>query len=296
VSRLIPASDSRLAAGIQRWLPPDVDFDPQAEEVVEPEVPPPPTVEDIAAMAAAARHEGAEAGYREGYEIGYREGREKADLEAEAARAEREANEREWRQTEERTLRETVAALEGIAHALADPLAESADALEPELLVLVSALARSVIMAELTTDPELIQRVLHEALQQLPSRKHAIRIQVNPRDQEWLAAYAESHGENLTWIADPEVEPGGCILVSGPSRIDASLETRLRQGVEAIWGELEPPEPDRRSSLADEREPIADSEPESELASEPELESAPEADAEPESEPEPESDTEVRPT
>lgn len=278
MSRFISASDSRLAAGIQRWLPPDVDFDPQAEESVEPEEgPPPPTAEEIAAIQEAARREGAEAGYREGYETGYRAGCEKADQEAAAERAARETREHEWRQTEEQTLRETVAALEGIARALADPLADSADALEPELLILVSALARRVVMAELTTHPELVQRVLHEVLQQLPSRKHPIRLHVNPRDQELLAAYAESTGENLTWIADPEVESGGFILVSGPSRIDASLETRLRQGIEAIWGELEPPKP---SSYADALESIADSEPESTVDMEPKPELVPESETE----------------
>lgn len=282
MSRFLSASDPRLAAGIRRWLPPDVDFDPNAVEIPEPEGPPPPTPEEIAALQEAARHEGAEAGYREGYEAGYREGRAKADQEAEVERAEREAREQEWRQTEEQTLRETVAALEGIAHALADPLAESADALEPELLALVSALARRVVMAELTTCPELVQQVLHEALQQLPSRKHQIRIHVNPRDQELLAAYAESNDEQPIWIADPEVEPGGCILTSGPSRIDAGLETRLRQGIEAIWGELEPPAP---SSPTDESEPMA------------EPESQPEPELEPVAEPAsvPESETEVPP-
>ncbi|MCK7575780.1 MAG: flagellar assembly protein FliH [Chromatiales bacterium] len=317
MSRFIPASDSRLAAGIQRWLPPDVDFDPNAVESVEPEGPPPPTAEEIAAMEAAARREGAEAGYREGYEIGYREGREKADREAAAERAEREAREQEWRRTEEQTLSETVAALEGIARALADPLAESADALEPELLALVSALARRVVMAELTTRPELIQRVLHEALQQLPSRKHPIRLHVNPRDQELLVAYAQSNDENPTWVADLEVEPGGCILISGPSRIDAGLETRLRQGIEAIWGELEPPElPQADESIA-ESEPMSDMELRPEPESEPVSvsESEPDEELEPESEPEepeqafepelepalepepaPESETEVPPT
>lgn len=283
MSRFLSTSDPQLAAGIRRWLPPDVDFDPNAVEVAEPEGPPPPTPEEIAALQEAARHEGVEAGYRDGYETGYREGREKADQEAEAERAEREAREQEWRQTEERTLSETVAALEGIARALADPLADSADALEPELLALVSALARRVVMAELTTRPELIQQVLHEALQQLPSRKHPVRIHVNPRDQELLAAYAEANDEQPTWIADPEVEPGGCILTSGPSRIDAGLETRLRQGIEAIWGELEPPAPEStdepepeygvgmEARLEQESDPVSESA--SAAAPEPELES-----------------------
>ena len=223
---------------VQRWMPPSVNLETEAEMAA---VPVAPTSEEIQAIEEMARRAGAEAGFREGYEAGYREGREQAAQEAEDERREREARELQWRAQEERTLQATVAALEGIAHALADPLASSADALEPELLVLVSTLARRVVVSELATRPELIERVLHEALQQLPSRKHELRIQVNPDDQRILEAYASAHGESVTWIADPAVEPGGCLLISGPSRIDASLEARLRQGIDAIWGELTPP-------------------------------------------------------
>lgn len=239
----ISVAEQQRALRIQRWLPPDVSLRPEPE--IEPEVAPPPppapTPEEIAAIQEAARQEGLELGYREGYEAGYQAGRAQAEEEAARERAEREAREQAWRAEEERRLTETVAALEGIARALADPLAESVEVLEPELLSLVTALARQVVMAELRTQPELIQQVLHEALKQLPSRHHPVRVQVNPEDQAILASYAQSHDERISWIPDPAIERGGCIVLSGPSRIDATLETRLRQGIEALWGELAPP-------------------------------------------------------
>ncbi len=165
-----------------------------------------------------------------------------------------------------------MAALEGIARQLADPLASSADALEPELLLLVTTLARRVIQEELTTHPELVARVLHEALGQLPSRNHRIRVHVNPEDQRILEIHASARGETITWIPDPGLEPGGCILESGPSRIDASLETRLRQGIEAIWGEVTPP-PSANGDQQFEPEP----EPDQEQEPEPESGQAPRA-------------------
>lgn len=232
----------------QRWMPPDVGIPPPPQNEPEPEpepVVPRPTAEEVEAIKEAARTIGAEAGYQAGYEAGYetgqREAREQVAQEAEAERQVREEREASWRTAQETTLRETVAALEGIAQALADPLAATVDALEPELLSLTATLARRVIMEELSLRPELIQGVLRQALTQLPSRHHPVRVHVHPDEQATLAAYAEASSENLIWVADSGIERGGCLIDSGPSRIDASLDTRLRQSIDAIWGELAPP-------------------------------------------------------
>nr|WP_209262207.1 flagellar assembly protein FliH [Thiorhodococcus minor] len=198
----------------------------------------PPTQEEIAAIEEAARRAGAEAGFRDGYRAGHKEGADKAAEEARVEQEQRAAREEAQRQEQTQALTETVAALEGIAQELADPLASTADELEPELLALVEALARQVIMEELSTRPELIQQVLHQALAQLPSRQHALKVHVHPHQQAILATYAQARGEQVVWVADAAIEPGGCLIESGPSRIDASLESRLRQGVAAIWGDL----------------------------------------------------------
>ena len=235
----------------QRWMPPDVGIPPlpieEAVSVVQR-----PTAEEVDAIKDAARAIGAEAGYQAGYQAGYdagqQEAREQVAQEAEAERQAREVRETVWlaqqeatQREQEATLRETVTALEGMAQALSDPLASTVDDLEPELLALTATLARRVIMEELNLRPELIQKVLRQALTQLPSRHHPIRVHVHPDDQPLLQAYAESSGETIGWIADPTIERGGCLIDSGPSRIDASLEARLRQSIDAIWGELVPP-------------------------------------------------------
>lgn len=229
---------------VQRWMPPDVGIPPPRQDEAEPVVLR-PTAEEVEAIKDAARAIGAEAGYQAGYQAGYDAGqqaaREQVAQEAEAERQAREARETVWLATQETTLRETVAALEGIAQALADPLAATVDALEPELLALTTTLARRVIMEELSLRPELIQGVLRQALAQLPSRHHPVRVHVHPDEQATLAAYADASSENLTWVMDPAIERGGCLLDSGPSRIDASLDARLRQTIDAIWGELASP-------------------------------------------------------
>ncbi len=229
------------AADIERWMPPDVSAGVKRGSGAGLRA---PSAEEIVAIEDAARRAGAEAGFREGYQAGHQEGLDKAAQAIEAERIERAAREEAHEASRERVLSETVAALEGIARALADPLASSIDDLEPELLALVEALARRVVSEELRTRPDLIQRVLSQALAQLPSRNHPLRVHVHPDQQAILQTYAEARGESVLWIPDPAMEPGGCILESGPSRIDASIQARLRQAIDAIWGEVARPEPE----------------------------------------------------
>lgn len=251
------------AADVERWMPPDVSDGAQRAADAAPRA---PSAEEIAAITEAAHRAGAEAGFSEGYAAGHQEGLDKAAEASEAERIEREAREAASEASRERILSESVAALEGIARALADPLASSADDLEPELLALVEALARRVISEELHTRPDLIERVLSQALAQLPSRNHPLYVHVHPDQQAILQAYANSRGESVIWVSDPAIEPGGCIVESGPSRIDASIQARLRQAVDAIWGELARPEPDGGDGLQTAQSPSAP-EPPAELAS-----------------------------
>ncbi|MBN2885916.1 MAG: flagellar assembly protein FliH [Chromatiaceae bacterium] len=235
----------------ERWLPPDVG-DPPAAREPEPEPEPQPrlpTAAEIEAIEqeareagyAAGRESGEKEGYEAGFESGYKEGHALGYREAES----------EARARADKVLRETVEALEGVARDLADPLGAMVDDLEPDLLALVVAMARRVILAELETRPELVSRVLHEALAELPSRRHEVRVRINPEDASVLRDYGRAQEASIHWIEDEEVARGGCRVESGPSQIDASLETRLSHAVDAIWGqhqsppESPPPEPSR---------------------------------------------------
>ncbi len=237
MSRLASLLADGAHPGARPWVPPEIGrrLEPGSESLARR-----PTTEEVAAIEEEARATGRAAGYEAGYQAGYREGCDQASKEAEDEQRERQAREAQQRESDEQRLRETVTALEGIAEDLTDPLARALDELEPELLLLVVTLAKRLIMDELSIRPELVQRVLRQALNQLPSRSHPLRLHLHPDDQAVLAAYAESQGEHIAWLPDAAVERGGCVLESGPSRIDASLETRLQQTIDALWGELAP--------------------------------------------------------
>ncbi|WP_242445711.1 FliH/SctL family protein [Chromatium okenii] len=244
-------SSSPAANSARLWEPPDVspvnlpmvedDDDNTVENFAEP-VMPLPTPEEVTAIQEAARIAGEEAGYQTGYQAGYDAGNALALQRAAVEEEAREQRELALRDQQEEMLKVAVQALENIAHALSDPLADSVDALEPELLLLVTTLARQVILEELQQRPELIVTVLREALKQLPSRNHPLRIHLHPDDQVILEVYAKTADETMTWLPNPTIERGGCIVESGASRIDATVETRLQQNIAAIWGELAPPE------------------------------------------------------
>lgn len=182
-----------------------------------------PTAAEIEAIEEQARQNGFEAGYAEGHEVGKHEAEK-------AARAK-----------SDKQLRETVAQLESLAGGLTDPLAEAADQLEPEILALTVALARKVLNAELETQPEQIERVLHQALEQLPGRHREVRVHVHPDDRALLEDYAQTLDARVQWVSDNGLARGGCRVEAGAAVVDASLERRLQQAVEAVWGELEEP-------------------------------------------------------
>ncbi len=182
-----------------------------------------PTAAEIEAIEEQARQNGFEAGYAEGHEVGKQEAEKAARAKA------------------DKQLRETVAKLESLAGGLTDPLAAAADQLEPELLTLTVALARKVLASELETRPELIEQVLHQALEQLPGRSQEVRVHVHPDDRSLLDEYAQSLDTRVRWVADTTLARGGCRVESGAASVDASLERRLQQAVEAVWGDLAEP-------------------------------------------------------
>ncbi|WP_019626141.1 FliH/SctL family protein [Thioalkalivibrio sp. ALJT] len=228
-----PAAKPYTDASASLWEPP---------EIGSAGVQPPrrlPTAAEIEAIEEEARKNGFEAGYAEGHELGRKEA-EKATL----AR-------------EEKKLRETVAALEAVAGGLVDPLAAAADALEPELLALVTALARKVIQDELQTRPERIEGVLKDALDQLPGRNQAVRVYLHPDDQALVQEYGATAQAEISWVPDSGLARGGCRVEAGAASVDASLERRLQQAVEALW-DGEYPDAESKSAATPGDAPDAD--------------------------------------
>jgi flagellar assembly protein FliH len=101
-----------------------------------------------------------------------------------------------------------------------------------------TALARQVVLAELKTQPELVNAVAAQALDAVLLSARHIRVHVSPEDlalvqQGTADALAARHAR---LVADAAIARGGCRIESDLGRVDATIETRWTQAA-AVLGQ-----------------------------------------------------------
>ncbi|MBQ0797224.1 FliH/SctL family protein [Zhongshania sp.] len=113
--------------------------------------------------------------------------------------------------------------------------------LERELFNMTLSVARQLLRHELSVRPELIENLVHQAVEALPISSGDLNIYLNPADVDVLRQLAEERGEALdsAWILleDPTVSRGGCRISNDCSRIDEELETRIQRISAEMLGE-----------------------------------------------------------
>lgn len=113
---------------------------------------------------------------------------------------------------------------------------------EKEMLELSVAIAEKVIRQELEVKPELMQRIIRAAIEQLKDREE-IRIVVNPALTQSIYEFVEGLKKtvkglkSIKIIEDRTISKDGVIVESPESRIDARVETQLREIVKNIMAE-----------------------------------------------------------
>jgi flagellar assembly protein FliH len=183
-----------------------------------------PTAAEIEAMQNQAREEatrqghaeGLAAGRQEGYAIGHEQGLADGRQEIDHA----------------------LGLLSSWMESLSEPLKAVDEAVEQELVILVTALARQLIRRELRTDPGEIVAVVREAMAILPSHTRKISLHVHPEDLELVRGMlpSDDSGRHWTLREDPLITRGGCKLHSETASIDASVEKRLSQAIAQAFG------------------------------------------------------------
>jgi flagellar assembly protein FliH len=181
------------------------------------ELPGAPAAADPLAAAAEERR-----GYDDGFQAGMAEGLAAGRA---AAAAESAA---------------TLARLAALERSLAAAAAELRQRRALELTGLENALARAavdlasaVIGRELELSASPGADALARALALVPAGSPAV-ARLHPSD---VASLGNSAGDGVTLIADPSVEPGGCLLEVGDCRIDAQLGPALDRVRAALLGE-----------------------------------------------------------
>lgn len=181
----------------------------------EPEIKP-PTADEIEAIRRAAfeegLQEGREAGKAEGYKAGFKSG--EADNKAAIVR------------------------LGQIARVLLEPIPQQDDELEQAVLAMVEKICRRVVHRELVLDSSQVLMVVREALDCLHPGAQRIRVHLNPVDAEIVLEGLRAAGElEDGWriVPHPTISPGGCVIETDTSMIDARAEKRLASVLQQVY-------------------------------------------------------------
>jgi len=105
---------------------------------------------------------------------------------------------------------------------------------EKHAIHLATAIAARIIRRELSQDPKISIDWMREALQ-LAAGDGEMKLYLNPQDLEALGAAAERLTNELgqlaptTVLADPEISPGGCRVVTRFGAVDQQIEAQLER-------------------------------------------------------------------
>jgi flagellar assembly protein FliH len=164
-------------------------------------------------------------GYKRGYLAGYAEG-------ARQAQAERAADLASEKNASSANQARAGALLGQLASATEQYVARFGPreaAMTEEVIAAAFELAAAVVGSELRTRPERAVEVAKALLADLPTGPAIVRV--NPVDEAMMAeaatALAANRRESLVVRADAAVGPGGCIVTSGATTVDARVEEAL---------------------------------------------------------------------
>lgn len=105
---------------------------------------------------------------------------------------------------------------------------------EKQVLHLAAAIASRIIRRELSQDPQISIDWIREALQ-LASGGGEMKLYMNPKDLETLGDTARQLATELGQLAptdvlaDPEISPGGCRVVTRFGTVDHRIEAQLER-------------------------------------------------------------------
>lgn len=115
------------------------------------------------------------------------------------------------------------------------------ETLQDNLCALATAIARHVIGRELKGDAHAVAELVRRALSLFPMQE-ALRVRLHPADLSTLtlastedgASIPVAPGREIQWVADSEIQPGGC-LVEGRHRV---VDGRVDHALERIYQKL----------------------------------------------------------
>jgi flagellar assembly protein FliH len=140
--------------------------------------------------------------------------------------------------------REAAQRLQSVMGALDASLTALQQDMAQQMLELACDIARQVVRQEVSVNPNALLPVVREALKLLVNEGRPAVIRLNPVDMDAVAAALseEPCAPGLRWVVEPAVAPGGCLVDSAGTVIDATLDKRWSRavallGLDSPWQE-----------------------------------------------------------
>jgi flagellar assembly protein FliH len=107
--------------------------------------------------------------------------------------------------------------------------------LEENVAALAVIVARQIVAREVSLDRQLVSDLVRRALTEFPV-DHSVRIRVNPIDLSLMTMGDASQGiapitssRDVSWLADPRVARGGCLVEGRDRIIDGRVDSALER-------------------------------------------------------------------
>ncbi|MDA1314687.1 MAG: FliH/SctL family protein [Acidobacteria bacterium] len=205
-----PSTGGDIAQGVRAFAYPAARTASTAEAL--------PSSEDVAAASALSREEAQRAAdieqeniRKQAFQEGYAEGQSAGEERATAR------------------FREATVSFGDVVQSLAGYKTDLRLSTQRELVSLALAVAQRVLHREVTVDPSVVLGIVRACLDEF-SATEINRLGVHPRDYKVVSGYFQSHPiPNLEVVSDPAVGPGGAIFETSQGRIDARVETQLKE-------------------------------------------------------------------
>ena len=134
------------------------------------------------------------------------------------------------------TVNEAVSSTQRIAAELSEAGALAPAVLEENIAALAVVVARQIVAREVTIEKDLVANLVRRALTEFPIDQ-GVRIRVNPLDLSLLTANVPAAGDagaitgnrDASWVADPRVSRGGCLIEGRDRIVDGRVDTALER-------------------------------------------------------------------
>ncbi|BBL91754.1 flagellar assembly protein FliH [Vibrio rotiferianus] len=180
---------------------------------------------DLQQRLEAGFQQGLQQGHEEGFRQGVEQGQQQGVLEGQKEGFQKGFVSGE--QSGKQMFSEAAKPVNELYQALARWQAEKEQQQRHVICELVQKVAQQVIRAELTLMPQQILALVDETLGAMPGKHETVTVHLNPQDLERITQINADLPASWKLVATPELQTGGCHLVTDDAEADASCDSRL---------------------------------------------------------------------